>query len=76
VCPTVTGAKRSSADARLLERRVGDESTLPPEILLLGARQSHDVKCFALGHAEISRSRTLPRAPRPWIWVTSSGTLP
>ena len=28
--------------------------TLPPDILLLGARQSQEVKCFALGHAERS----------------------
>jgi hypothetical protein len=28
---------------------VRDESTLPPEILLLGARQSQEAKCFALG---------------------------
>jgi hypothetical protein len=34
--------------------RVRDDKTLPPEILLLGARQSHDVKCFALGHADRS----------------------
>jgi hypothetical protein len=33
---------------------VRDESTLPPEILLLGAKQSHEVKCFALGQAERS----------------------
>jgi hypothetical protein len=33
VRPPVTAAKRSSADARLLERRVWDESTLPPKIL-------------------------------------------
>ena len=31
-----------------------DESTLPPEILLLGTKQSHEVKCFPLGQAERS----------------------
>jgi hypothetical protein len=32
---------------------------LPPEILLAGARQSQDVKCFAVGHAE----RVVPHSP-------------
>jgi len=40
VRPTVTAASRKSAAARLPERRVRDESTLPPEILLLGARHN------------------------------------
>ena len=31
--------------------RVLEESTLPPEILLPGARHSQDVKCLAVGHA-------------------------
>jgi hypothetical protein len=31
-----------------------DERILPPEILLLGAKPSHEVKCFALGQAERS----------------------
>ena len=51
VRPIVTAASLRSAAARLPERRVRDESTLPPEILLLGARQRHQVKCFALGQA-------------------------
>ena len=37
VRPTVTAASLRSAAARLPEQRVRDESTLPPEILLLGA---------------------------------------
>jgi hypothetical protein len=44
----------SVVEDRLPERRVRDESTFPPEILLLGAKQSQEVKCFALGHAERS----------------------
>lgn len=47
----MTAANRSRAAARLPDRRVRDDSTFPPEILLLGARQSHEVKCLALGHA-------------------------
>src|SRR3954469_14250389 len=42
--PTAAAASRSSAAARLPERRVRADSTLPPEILLWGARLSHDVK--------------------------------
>lgn len=45
--------------ARLEDRRVRDESTLPAEILLPGARQSHDVKCLAEGHA----LRSAPHSP-------------
>jgi hypothetical protein len=59
VRPTVVAASRSSAAARLPDRRVRADSTLPPEILLLGARQSHDVKCLALGHAERSVPHSL-----------------
>ena len=40
--------------ARLPQRRVRGESTFPPEILLLGAKHSQEVKCFALGQAERS----------------------
>ncbi len=54
VRPIVTAASLRSAADRLPERRVRDESTLPPEILLLGARQSQEVKCSALGQAERS----------------------
>ena len=36
------------------DRRVRDESILPPEILLLGASPSQEVKCFALGQEERS----------------------
>jgi hypothetical protein len=38
--------------ATLPERFVRDDSTLPPEILLFGARPSQEVKCLALGQAE------------------------
>lgn len=51
VRPRVMAASRSKAAARLEDRRVRDDSSLPPEILLPGARQSQEVKCFALGHA-------------------------
>src|SRR4051795_8699768 len=50
---------RSSAAARLPERRVRADSTLPPEILLWGARLSQEVKCLALGHA----ARLVPHSP-------------
>jgi hypothetical protein len=49
--PIVVAASRNSAAARLDDRRVREDSTLPPEILLPGARQSQEVKCLALGHA-------------------------
>ena len=52
-------ANRNSAAARLEDLRVREDSTLPPEILLPGARQSHDVKCLALGHA----LRSVPHSP-------------
>jgi hypothetical protein len=54
VRPTLTAAMRSSALARLADRRVFELSTRPPEILFPGARQSHDVKCFAVGHLVMS----------------------
>src|SRR4028119_389105 len=77
VRPTATAASRSRAAARLFERRVLAESTLPPEILLLGARHSHEVKCLALGQAErlVPHSPTSLSArygPRPWIRVRST----
>lgn len=49
-----TVANRKSDAARLPVRLVRDDKTLPPDILLLGARQSLELKCFALGHAERS----------------------
>jgi hypothetical protein len=52
--PTVAAASRRSAPARPPDRRVRDESIFPPEILLLGASPSQEVKCFALGQAERS----------------------
>jgi len=57
--PTVIAASRSRVAARLLVRRVFDDSTLPPEILLCGASPSHEVKCLAVGHAD----RLVPHSP-------------
>ena len=57
--PTVVAANRNSAAARLEDLRVREDSTLPPEILLPGARQSQEVKCLALGHA----LRSVPHSP-------------
>ena len=54
VRPTLTAASRRCAEARLSQRRVRDERILPSEILLLGAKPSQEVKCFALGQAERS----------------------
>ena len=77
----MTAAKRKSAAARLDDRLVRDDSTLPPDILLPGARQSQDVKCLALGHAR----RSVPHSPTslsdrdgpiPWIWVRSTPRTP
>ena len=57
--PIVTAARRNKfsrkrAAARLDERLVRDDNTLPPEVLLSGAKHSQDVKCLALGHARRS----------------------
>lgn len=54
-----------------------EDSTLPPEILLPGARQSQEVKCLALGHAlrSVPHSPTSFNAsdgPNPWISVRST----
>ena len=54
VRPTDMAASRRSDAARFPERRVRDDRTLPPEILLCGARHNQDVKCFALGQADRS----------------------
>jgi hypothetical protein len=57
-------ASRSSAAARAPERRVRDDSILPSEILLLGARPSQEVKCFALdqeARSSLLRGRVLSR---------------
>ena len=48
-------------------RRVFDDSTLPPEILLCGASPSHDVKCFAVGHA-VEVGAALPDQLQRQIW--------
>ena len=76
VRPMVTAASRRSAEARLPQRRVRDERILPPEILLLGAKPSQEVKCFALGQAERSSPHSAISfseryGPRPSIWVMS-----
>ncbi len=52
------GAETVSERLRGLDQAVLD-STLPPEILLLGARQSQEVKCLASGQAE----RSVPHSP-------------
>jgi len=69
------------SSARLEDRRVREDSNLPPEILLPGARQSHDVKCFALFQARrsVPHSATSFRAsdgPSPWICVRSVPNTP
>src|SRR6266850_38250 len=77
----VVAASRNSAAARLDDLRVREESTLPPEILLPGARHSQEVKCLAVGHA----FRSLPHSPmsfsasdgpNPWISVRSKPRTP
>jgi hypothetical protein len=40
-------------------RRVFDDNTFPPEILLWGASANHDVKCFAVGQA----AKLVPHSP-------------
>ena len=69
------------AAARLDDLRVRDDSNLPPDILLPGARQSHEVKCFALFQARrsVPHSATSFRAsdgPSPWICVRSVPRMP
>src|SRR3954453_56690 len=51
---STTSTRPSWPIARLPERRVRADRTLPPDILLLGARQSQEVKCFASGQTERS----------------------
>ena len=55
----ISGPDNAGAAALLPDRRVRVESTLPPEILLAGARHSQDVKCLAFGQAE----RSVPHSP-------------
>ena len=45
---------RKTAAARLAEDTVLEPSRRPPEILLLGARLSQDVKCFSVGQRVMS----------------------
>src|ERR1700722_1728822 len=77
----VVAANRNSAAARLDDLRVREESTLPPEILLPGARHSQEVKCLAVGHAlrSVPHSPTSFNArdgPSPWISVRSTPRTP
>lgn len=53
VFPIVVVASRNAA-ARLEERRVLLDSTLPPDILLPNAKQSQKVKCLPLGQRVMS----------------------
>ena len=58
-----------------------EDNTLPPEILLPGARHSQEVKCLALGHAlrSVPHSPTSFNAsdgPNPWISVRSTPSRP
>src|SRR5438093_7732390 len=76
VLPTASAARRSAAAARLADGCVRDPSRRPPEILLFGARVSHEVKCFSVGHRAMSvpisaMSLRLVCGPRPSIWVRS-----
>ena len=74
--PMVVAANRNRAAARLGERSVFDDRSLPPEILLPGAKQSQDVKCIAVFQARRSVPHSATRfsaseRQRPWIWVRS-----
>src|SRR6202042_3695261 len=74
-CDRVHLHPRSAPEA---SRRQGAEHlTSTNRLLLCGARPSHEVKCFAVGHA----SRLVPHSPtsfsarygpRPLIWVRST----
>jgi hypothetical protein len=44
----VVADSRKAADTRLDERRVFDDNTFPPDILLPGDKHNQEVKCFAL----------------------------
>src|SRR6202034_3949219 len=79
--PMLVAASRNNAAARLDDLRVREESTLPPEVLLPGARHSQEVKCLAVGHA----LRSVPHSPMsfnasdgpsPWISVRSTPRTP
>jgi hypothetical protein len=77
----VVAASRNSAAARLEDLRVREESILPPEILLPGARHSQEVKCLAVGHALKSvphspMSFNASDGPNPWISVKSTPRTP
>jgi hypothetical protein len=77
----LASAPHSSAAARLDDLSVREDNTLPPEILLPGARQSQGVKCLALGHAlrPVPHSPTSINAsdgPNPWISVRSTPSTP
>src|SRR5712672_3351209 len=77
----VVAASRNNAAARLDDLRVREASTLPPEILLPGARHSQEVKCLAFGQA----LRSVPHSPmsfnasdgpNPWISVKLTPSTP
>src|SRR5260370_38351621 len=77
----VVAPSRNSAAARLNDLRVREESTLPPEILLPGAKHSQELKCLAVGHAlrSVPHSPTSFNAsegPNPWISVRSTPSTP
>src|SRR5712691_7698314 len=77
----VVAASRNKAAALLDDLRVREDNTLPPEILLPGARHSQEVKCLALGQAlrSVPHSPTSFNAsdgPNPWISVRSTPSRP
>ncbi len=59
------------AAARMEDRRIRDDSTLPPDILSPGARHSQDAKC-----SRTDRSRTLHRCEgQGWSWPVDLGQV-
>jgi hypothetical protein len=66
-------ARCRSAAARLPPRRVRDESTFPPEILLLGAKHSQDVKCLALGQAKRSSPHSVDNGGARHVYELAVG---
>src|SRR5487761_2008136 len=67
----------SACLARLAQRLVPDESTLPPLILVAGHRPSHEQKCLTLAKrlksVPISDSSFITTVtPRPLMWVRST----
>src|SRR5215467_4097340 len=69
--------RRKIAAARLAEGGVRELSRRPPEILLLGASASQEVKCLALGQRAMSVpisaiSCNAACGPMLWIWLRST----